>query len=236
MEGLDRRDISEEKGRLTEVSKKLVDAGWPLHIHAILDRSVGTILDAWEETGGLDALADLRFTITHADQVGEDNLQRVREMGVGLTIQNGMAFRGHDSVAGWGEERVRTSPPLRTMLDLGIPVGAGTDGTVVSSYNPWTCVWWMVSGESRDGSEARVEEQRLTRDEALRLYTKGSAWFSFEEDTRGNLRAGSDADLIVLSDDPLAVPEHQIRHIESVLTVVGGRIAHVSGFPVVADL
>jgi predicted amidohydrolase YtcJ len=236
MEGLDRRDISGEKGRLTEVSKKLADAGWPLHIHAILDRSVGTILDAWKQTGRPDALADLRFTITHADQVGEDNLQRVREMGVGLTIQNGMAFRGHDSVAGWGEERVRTSPPLRTMLDLGIPVGAGTDGTVVSSYNPWTCVWWMVSGESRDGSEARVEEQRLTRDEALRLYTKGSAWFSFEEDTRGNLRAGSDADLIVLSDDPLAVPEHQIRHIESVLTVVGGRIAHVSGFPVVADL
>jgi hypothetical protein len=94
----------------------------------------------------------------------------------------------------------------------------------------------MVSGENRDGSPARVDEQRLTRDEALRLYTRGSAWFSFEEDTRGNLRAGSDADLIVLSHDPLTVPEDEIRHIESVLTVVGGRIAHVSGLPVVADL
>jgi predicted amidohydrolase YtcJ len=236
MEGLDRRDISGEKGRLTEISRKLIDAGWPLHIHAILDRSVGTILDAWEETGRPGDLADLRFTITHADQVGEANLQRIRELGVGLTVQNGMAFRGHDSVATWGEERVRTSPPLRTMLDLGIPVGAGTDGTVVSSYNPWACIWWMVSGENSDGSPARVEEQRLTRDEALRLYTRGSAWFSFEEDTRGNLRAGSDADLVVLSHDPLTVPEHEIRHIESVLTVVGGEIAHVSDLPVVADL
>ena len=236
VEGLDQSDISGEKGRLTEISRKLVEAGWPLHIHAILDRSVGTILDAWEEVGRPGELADLRFTITHADQVGAENLQRIREMGVGLTIQNGMAFRGGDSVATWGEERVRRSPALRTMLDLGIPVGAGTDGTVVSSYNPWACVWWMVSGESRDGSPARVEEQRLTRDEALRLYTRGSAWFSFEEDTRGNLRAGSDADLIVLSDDPLTVPEHEIRFIESVLTVVGGRIAHVSGLPVVADL
>jgi hypothetical protein len=94
----------------------------------------------------------------------------------------------------------------------------------------------MVSGENRDGSPARVEEQRLTRDEALRLYTRGSAWFSFEEDSQGNLRVGSNADLVVLSADPLTVPEHAIPNIESVLTIVGGRIAHVSGFPVVADL
>jgi hypothetical protein len=235
MEGLDQRDISGEKGRLTEISRKLVEAGWPLHIHAILDPSVGTILDAWQQLDD-DDLAGLRFTITHADQVGEENLLRIRELGVGLTVQNGMAFRGHDSIASWGEERVRRSPPLRTMVDLGIPVGTGTDSTVVSSYNPWACIWWMVSGENRDGSPARVEEQRLTRDEALRLYTTGSAWFSFEEDTRGNLRAGSDADLVVLSLDPLTVPEHQIPNIESVLTVVGGRIAHVSGLPVVADL
>jgi hypothetical protein len=236
MEGLDQRDISGERDRLVEISRKLIEAGWPFHIHAILDRSVGTILDAWEELGRSDDLAGLRFTITHADQVGQDNLQRIRELGVGLTIQNGMAFRGHDSVATWGEERVRRSPPLRTMLDLGIPVAAGTDGTVVSSYNPWACIRWMVSGENSDGSPARVEEQRLTRDEALRLYTSGSAWFSFEEDTRGNLRVGSDADLVVLSDDPLTVPEHEIPNIESVLTVVGGRIARVSGLPVVADL
>ena len=236
MEGLDRRDITGERARLAEISVKLVDAGWPLHIHAILDRSIGTILDAWHELGRDDDLAGLRFTITHADQAGEESLQRIRDLGVGLTVQNGMAFRGHDSKASWGEDRVRRSPPLRTMLDLGIPLGAGTDGTVVSSYNPWACIRWMVSGENRDGSLARVEEQRLTRDEALRLYTRGSAWFSFEEDNRGNLRVGSDADLVVLSSDPLTVPEHEIPNIESVLTIVGGQIAHVSGFPVAADV
>ncbi len=236
MEGLDRRDITGEQGRLTEISRRLAEAGWPLHIHAILDRSIGTILDAWQEIGRPDEIAQLRFTITHVDQVGEENLQRIRELGVGLTIQNGMAFRGHDSIATWGEDWVMRAPPLRTMLDLGIPVGAGTDGTVVSSYNPWACIWWMVSGENRDGSPARVEEQRLTRDEALSLYTRGSAWFSFEEDSRGNLRAGSDADLVVLSQDPLTVPEHEIPQTESVLTVVGGHIAHFSHPPIVADL
>jgi hypothetical protein len=235
VEGLDLHDITGERGRLTEISRKLIDAGWPLHIHAILDRSIGTILDAWHQLGRDDDLAGLRFTITHADQVGEENLQRIRELGVGLTVQNGLAFRGRDSIASWGEGRVRRSPPLRTMLDLGIPLGAGTDGTVVSSYNPWACIWWMVSGENRDGSSARVEEQRLTRDEALRLYTRGSAWFSFEEDSLGSLRVGSDADLVVLSSDPLTVPEHEIPSIESVLTIVGGRIAHVSGLPVVED-
>jgi hypothetical protein len=94
----------------------------------------------------------------------------------------------------------------------------------------------MVSGENSDGSPARVEGHRLTRDEALGLYTRGSAWSSFEEDNRGNLRVGSDADLVVLSDDPLTVPKHEIPNIESVLTIVGGRVAHVSGLPVVADL
>ena len=226
MEGLDERDISGEKGRLVEVARTLAAAGWPLHIHAILDRSIGTVLDAWAESGA--ALTERRFTITHADQIGEHNMSRVRDMGVGLTIQNGMAFRGYDSIPTWGEERVRNAPPLRTMLDLGVPVGAGTDGTVVSSYNPWPCIWWMVSGRSSDGSADRVQGQRLTRDEALGLYTRGSAWFSFEEETRGNLRPGSDADLVVLSDDPLTVLEDEIPRIESVLTIVGGDVVYAA--------
>jgi predicted amidohydrolase YtcJ len=236
MEGLDNRDISGEKSRLADVSRRLVEAGWPLHIHAILDQSITTILDAWEQIGRPDDLADLRFTITHADQVGEDNLRRIRDMGVGLTIQDGMAFRGHDSIATWGEDRVMSSPPLRDILDLGIPVGAGTDGTVVSSYNPWVCIWWLVTGESRDGSLARVPEHRLTRDEALRLYTRGSAWFCFEESSRAHLTSGSDADLVVLSRDPLTVPEGEIPLIESVLTIVGGEIAHRADVPGFSDL
>ncbi|NIS18491.1 MAG: amidohydrolase family protein, partial [Thermoplasmata archaeon] len=80
---------------------------------------------------------------------------------------------------------------------------AGTDGTVACAYNPWRCISWMVTGESIDGAPSRREDQRLTRDEALRLYTSAGAWLSFEEETRGNLRPGSHADLAVLSSDPM---------------------------------
>jgi hypothetical protein len=117
---------------------------------------------------------------------------------------------------------------MRTMLDLGIPVAAGTDGTVACAYNPWRCISWMVTGDSVDGAPPRVDSELLTIDEALRLYTSAGAWFSFEEDTRGNLRPGSHADLAVLSADPLTVAESDIAGIESVLTIVGGELVHDS--------
>ncbi len=226
MEGLDDRDISGTRPHLAELTRLLTGSGWTAHLHAILDTSVSTVLDAWESLGDRSVLADLRWAITHADQVTEATLRRIRELGVGLTIQNGMAFRGRDSTATWGEGRVSHAPPLRTMIELGIPVGAGTDGTVVSSPNPWPCIWWMVTGNPLDGAGSRVPEQRLTVDQALALYTSGSAWFSFEEGSRGNLRPGSHADLAVLSEDPLHVPEDRIRSIRSSLTMVAGEVVH----------
>ncbi|MFZ0015687.1 MAG: amidohydrolase family protein, partial [Acidimicrobiia bacterium] len=121
---------------------------------------------------------------------------------------------------------VTTAPPVRSMIDLDIPVAAGSDGTVACAYNPWRGVSWLVTGDSIDGTPPRVEGQRLTRDEALRLYTTAGAWFSSEDATRGNLRRGSHADLTVLSQDPLRIAAEGISEIESVLTVVGGEPVH----------
>ncbi|MDX1511691.1 MAG: amidohydrolase family protein, partial [Nitriliruptorales bacterium] len=136
--------------------------------------------------------------------------------------------RGADSQETWGPQAAASAPPLRTILDAGIPLGAGTDATVVSSFNPWLCVWWMVTGETVDGSPPRVEEQRLDLDEALRLYTSGSAWFSFEEDDRGNLGPGSLADITVLATDPFAVSPLGLRDVTADLTLVGGAVVHDS--------
>jgi hypothetical protein len=226
MEGLAPKDITSRAAALRETSDYLAGKGWPVHLHSILDSSVGVLLDAWED---LDAdISRLRWAICHADQIGPENLRRVRDLGVGITIQNGMSMRGIDCAPTWSGDQLSQAPPMRTMLDLGIPVAAGTDGTVACSYNPWRCIAWMVTGESFDGAPSRVERERLTRDEALRLYTSAGAWFSFEEDTRGTLRKGAHADLAVLSADPLTVTESEIAGIESVLTVVGGEVVHSS--------
>jgi hypothetical protein len=229
MEGLDRRDVSAATEGLADMSKQLASRNWPAHAHAILNASIETVIDAWESIGDTTALSDLRYTIAHAEGVSAENLRRIRDLGIGVTIQNGMAFRGSDSVATWGEDAVTGAPPLRTMIDLGIPVGAGTDATVVSSPNPWLCIWWMVSGKSVDGSPPRVEAERLSTDEALRLFTSGSAWFSFEEKDRGNLKTGSHADLVVLTKDPFTVAVDEIPTIEADLTIVGGKVVHDSG-------
>ena len=112
------------------------------------------------------------------------------------------------------------------MMEMGIPVGAGTDATRVSSYNPWLSLYWLVSGRTIGGTRLYPEANQLSRMEALRLYTLGSSWFSGEEQKKGSLIPGALADLAVLSSDYFAVPEEEIKGIESVLTVVGGKVVY----------
>jgi hypothetical protein len=115
------------------------------------------------------------------------------------------------------------------MLELGIPVGAGTDATRVSSYNPWLSLYWLVSGRTVGGLPLYDEKNRLDRTAALRLYTEGSAWFSGDEGKKGGIAVGQFADLAVLSADYFSVPENEIKGIEAVLTIMGGKIVHGSG-------
>lgn len=225
MEGLQPKDIAGRLDALIETSAHLLGEGWPVHLHSILDTSIGVLLDAWE-TLDADDLASLRWAICHADQIGDENLRRVADLGVGITVQNGMSMRGLDCEPTWGRDRVKTSPPVRTMMELGIPVAAGTDGTVACAYNPWRCIEWLVTGNSVDGAPPRDESERLTVDEALRLYTSAAAWFSFEEGSRGTLRPGAHADFALLSADPLSVEEDDLATIEADMTYVAGRRAH----------
>jgi predicted amidohydrolase YtcJ len=110
-----------------------------------------------------------------------------------------------------------------------VQVGAGTDATRASSYSPWLSLWWLHEGRSLDGSVQRAHRHNLSRQQSLDLYTRGSAWFSFEESDRGHLRPGARADLAVLSDDYFTVPADLIPSITAQLTVVGGRTVHASG-------
>ena len=216
----------EDRNALREVSLLLLENGWPAHIHAIRRETVSAVLDVWEQVSETIPLDGARFSLAHADAISDRDLERVRRLGVGIAVQDRLVFRSADSTAAWGEEIGAAAPPLRTMLDLGIPLGGGTDATAVTSYNPWLSLWWMVTGKSVDGSPPRSAHQRLTRAEALHVYTAGSAWFSFDEGKRGSLAPGMLADLAVLSDDYFAVPDDAIPAIESELTLVGGLVVH----------
>ncbi len=218
---------ADAKALLREIVFMLARNGWPLHDHAVLDSTIGHVLDVWEEVDAEIPLAPLRFSLAHAEPIGEENLRRVQRLGAGIGVQARMLFRAADSAQLWGSEVLDRSPPLRSILDLGIPLGAGTDATAVTPYNPWLTLWWLVTGKSLDGAEPRRPDQRMTRAEALAAYTSGSAWFSFDERTRGLLAPGMAADLAVLTDDYFEIDEDDIPDLRSVLTLVGGKPVYV---------
>jgi predicted amidohydrolase YtcJ len=213
---------------LAEVTRLVADKQWPIRQHATYDQSISRILDVFEpifkETG-----YRARWGIDHAETISPRNIARIKAMGGGIAIQDRMAFAGEFFAERYGAEAAAHAPPLRQMLDAGLTVGAGTDATRVASYNPWISLYWMVTGRTVGGMQIASPENRLSREEALRLYTVGSAWFSGEEEVKGRIAPGQFADFAILSDDYLTVPEEQIRSIESVLTVTGGDVVYSAG-------
>lgn len=214
---------------LEAIVLKLAEAKWPWRIHATYDETIDRFLNIFERVHQEHPIDHLRWFIDHAETVSERNLERIQRLGGGVAVQHRMAYQGEYFVRRYGVEDVKRRPPIRQMLKMGLPVGAGTDGTRVASYHPWTCLWWLVTGTTVGGTVLHGEEDCLSREEALRLYTQGSAWFSNEDDQKGTLSVGSFADLAVLSEDYFSVEANQIRAIESVLTVVGGKVVYGSG-------
>ncbi|MGH7378213.1 MAG: amidohydrolase family protein, partial [Candidatus Methylomirabilales bacterium] len=161
--------------------------------------------------------------------ISDRNIERIRALEGGIAIQHRMAFQGEYFLERYGKTAAERTPPFAQMLRAGLPVGAGTDGTRVASYNPWVALYWLVSGRTVGGTSLYPAGNRLDRMEALRLFTVGSAWFSGEEERKGRIVSGQLADLAVLSADYFSVPEEQIKGIESLLTIVGGRVVYGSG-------
>ncbi len=220
----DLRPVMEQE--LEDVVRKLAEARWPWRIHATYDESIGRFLNIFERVHRATPINELRWFIDHAETISERNMERIQALGGGIAIQHRMAYQGEYYIRRYGVESVQRKPPVRQMLKMGLSVGAGTDGTRVASYHPWTCLWWLVTSKTVGGTVMHEAADRLSREEALALYTHGSAWFSNEETKKGRLAVGHYADVAVLSDDYFSVDEDAIRGIESVLTIVGGRVVH----------
>lgn len=213
---------------LTAVVTLLVQRRWPLHLHATYNESIERFLDVLEAINERVPFDGLGWSLDHAETITPHSIGRVKKLGGGIAIQDRMAFQGEYFVGRYGEEAARNSPPVLKMLEAGTPVGAGTDATRAASYNPWVSLYWLVAGRTVGGMELYPSANRLNRMEALRLYTKGSAWFSGEQDRKGSIEAGRLADLAVLSDDYFSIPDEEVKSIQSVLTVVGGRVVYAA--------
>ena len=211
---------------LEKVVRHLVEARWPFRLHATYEESITRMLDVFEKVNRDIPFNGLHWMFDHCETISERSIERVKALGGGIAIQHRMAFQGEYFVDRYGAQAARATPPVKRMLETGVPVGAGTDATRVASYNPWTALYWLVTGRTVGGLPLYGDNGLLARETALELWTAGSAWFSNEQGRKGRIREGMLADLVVLSNDFFTVEEEDIKAIESVLTVVGGKVVY----------
>jgi len=214
---------------LEEVIRHLAEQRWPFRLHATYDETISRALGVYEQVNRDIPFDGLHWFFDHCETISDRNIERVKKLGGGIAVQNRMAFQGEYFVERYGSLRAARTPPIRRMLEMGVPVGAGTDATRVSSYNPYLSLHWLITGHTLGGLRLYPEENLLDRAEALKLYTIGSSWFSTEAGKKGALVPGQLADLAVLSADYFSIPEEEIKQLESVLTMVGGRVVYAAG-------
>jgi predicted amidohydrolase YtcJ len=214
-------------GKMGEIAEICGRYGWRVAMHAVGDGAVDRVLDAYEYANERDPISGKRWMIIHGSLIQGDQLKRAKALGVRVEMQNVFMWDKAPTVARFvGAERAGRAIPTRLMIDtLGIAnVGAGTDYPV-NTLNPFINLYIMITRRDPSGTVYGAD-QAITREEAVRLYTSSAAHATFDEQTKGTIEPGRLADLILLSDDLLTVPDEQIKDITVLLTMVGGNVVY----------
>ena len=190
------------------------------------------LLDSYELVNRLTPIRPLRFCITHANFPSRRNLERCKELGVCADVQPAWLYKDGATLARvLGPERIRWFQPYKTWLEY-TTIGGGSDHMLrfdsldsTNPWNPWLAMWVALKRQvERDG--VLVKEERLSRRQALELYTINNAYLNHEEKTRGSLEVGKFADFVLIDRDYLACPVDEVRKIAVLLTVVGGKVVY----------
>src|SRR5882762_4525222 len=201
-----------------DLVKLAASKGWMVTQHSLNLTEISFHIAAYQEAKKIAPIDKLRWTLDHVNPITDEQIALVKELGIGLRLQ------------GWNYTSAPPSgpsgPPWRKLLDAGVPLSAGTDSTNVGPLNPWLTMYYMTTMKNNSGVAAAPANQQITRLEALRMYTNGGAFHSFDDDKLGSIEIGKLADLAVLSDDPLSVSDDKLKRLRSVLTLQAGRIVH----------
>jgi len=205
------------------LAMEIAKAGLPLHVHAELRGTIDAFLDQIEAINRQYPIKSLRWTLAHVNQIDAPQLERMKKLGMYAAVHPWAVINGGIMHEGFGDGAY-DMPPLRTIQDSGIQWGFGTDGTAANQYRPFTTLYFAVTGKMVGG--AKVMRQTIGREHALIAHTRKNAYLVFQEDNLGSIQPGKLADLLVLDRDYLTVPAEQIKSIQPVLTMVGGRIVY----------
>jgi len=212
-----------------KIAMAIAQAALPLHVHAELTDTIDAFLDQVEAVNKEHPIKNLRWVLAHVNQINASQLERMKKLGMyaavhpWAVINGGIMHEGDILNKGFGDGAY-DMPPLATIQNSGIVWGLGTDGTAANQTLPFTTLSFAVTGKMAGGT--KVIRQTISREDALIAHTRKNAYFVFQENNLGSIQAGKLADLVVLDRDYLTVPADQIKDIQPVMTMVGGRVVY----------
>ena len=222
-----------DREKLTRIFRAARNKGWQLTSHAQGGAAIDVLLDAFEALDKEKPIAPSRSHVMHGSFMSEEAIARMKKMGILADVQGGwLHFDVPALEQVFGYKNMRYFFPLQSYLKSGIIIAGGSDHMIghdknraVNAFNPFFNMWMSISRKTREGKLIYPEE-KITREQALRMYTNGSAYLHFSEKTLGSLEAGKLADLVIIDKDFLACPEDDIRHIQALATVVEGKLVY----------
>jgi predicted amidohydrolase YtcJ len=208
----------------TDVVKELNRLGWRVATHAVGDAAIDEVIAAYEAANAERSIAGRRWTLEHGFIAQPDQLVRLKKLDLVISAQDHLYLAGPSLVSYWGPVRAARTTPMRAFLDAGFVVAGGTDSAVVP-YPPLWVIYHFVTRDTISGGVLGAD-QKITRKEALQVETINNAYLTFEERLKGSIEPGKLADLVVLPEDILTVPEKQIEHMAVAMTMVGGKVVY----------
>ncbi len=226
-----------QPGKAYAITRLALVNGLQPTAHSVGDGAVHALIDAYSEINDEFGLRDMRPCITHANFMSPEAIERMAEIGIVADLQPAWLERdGATLLKQFGPARLRYFQPYRSLREAGVVVGGGSDhmqkvGSMrsINPYNPFFGMWIALTRHPRWTDNVMQPEQRIAREEAIRLYTTNNAFITFTEDEKGSLEVGKLADLIVIDRDILECPLEEVKEIEVERTYLGGKAVFVSG-------
>jgi predicted amidohydrolase YtcJ len=228
-------------GRFLEAARRVAKAGWRAEVHSLGRRASATSappdyeleITAFETVNNEfpGVVGSKRWVIAHVPGITQEWIDRFKAIGGGLSLTGWQFLAGNpvtNPIAPYA------GPPFRMIVNSGINTGMSSDGMQIAPMNPWIHMYYATTGLNARGQPINnnaaamspLADQRITRAEVLRLYTRDNGWFVREEDQLGTIEKGKLADLVVLDRDYFKVPDEELKRIRSLLTIVGGNVVH----------
>lgn len=210
--------------RYTAIVRTINRLNWRVFTHAVGDAAIDEVLAGYEAANADTSIVGKRWGVEHAFIGRPDHLPRIKKLDLYISAQDHLYLAGPSLVKYWGPARATLTTPVKTYLEAGIPVSGGTDSPVVP-YPPLWAIYHFITRDTISGG-VLGSDQRISRENALRLVTRNHWYLTFEENTKGSIAPGRYADMVVLAEDIMTVPAKRFERMNVLMTMVGGKTVY----------